>query len=249
MEHSYRIKSGGLNLCNNLKSKLLIYFSFLFQFCKAAFWIISLILTMYLTLVVYKKCIIEISLSECIPLGSIFATFGSAVISVFSIYCGGQSSLFQENLAILRAEISDLHSWQRWPFLKRYTKEKLSFFHSNYYILLNPQITFTTNATSLTVPIPSCTADFKDLPVVVNAMKMIFFRRCYSKHIYSMRNTKQQTDLFIFDCVLMIYKNIIRYRGAALIMWIGAEFILSSIIFSFFYKQIDEFLPYLAAYF
>lgn len=242
MEHNYTIENGGLYLCNGLKKKLAIYLSYINFFCKIIFVVGSLLFTLYLTLTIYEKCIIRVSLSECIPLGSIFATFGSAVISVFTIYCGNQNNLFQENLVILRNQISELHSWQRWPFLKRYLIKKISFLHSNYYILLNPQITFKTKTRNLTVSIPSCIADFKDLPIVVNVIKISFFHKHYSKFIYNQCDTNGQTDLFILDCILMIYKNIIRYKVGTVIIWIGAEFIFSSIIFSFFYEQINKLL-------
>lgn len=249
MEHNYRIKGGGLHLCNSTKNKCVAHLSFLYQLCKIILGIGTLFFSMYITLIIYKKCITDITLKECVPLGSIFATFGSAVISVFSIDCSGQSNLFQENLVILREQLFDLHSWQRWPFLKRHIKEKISFLHNNYYILLNPQITFETSTRGLTIPLPSCTADFKDLPVIKNIIKMICFRKYYLNYIYSLHDIKQQEDLYIFDCILMIYKNIIRYKWGTIMIWIGAEFIFSSVLFSFFYEQIMCFLQYLATYF
>ena len=249
MEHSYSIKNGELLLCNDIKSKCFVYLSFLCHSIKIILIIISLFLTMFATLIIYNKCIVNISLNECIPLGSIFATFGSAVISVLSIYCGKQNDLFQENLAILQEQIEDLHSWRRWPFLKRYSKKRYSFFHNNYYILLNSQITFKSGKKCLTVPIPSCIADLKDLRLISNILKIICFRNCYLKFIYDLNNIKQQEDLFIFDCVLMMYINIFRYKCGTIIMWIGAEFIFSSILFSFFYEQIINFLQYSATYF
>lgn len=249
MERSYRIGNGELLLSNDIKSKCFVYLSFIHHFFAIIFIFISLFLTMFATLIIYNKCIVNISLNECIPLGSIFATFGSAVISVLSIYCGEQSNLFQENLTILREQITDLHSWRRWPFIKRYSRERRFFFHNNYYILLNPQITFETGRKSLTVPIPSCIADSKDLWLVVNMLKMICYRKCYLKFIYGFNDIKRQEDLLIFDCVLMIYKNIIRYKCGTIIMCIGTEFIFSSILFSFFYRSIINFLQYSATYF
>lgn len=249
MEHSYSIKNGELRLCNDLKSKFSVYLSFLHHSFAIIFIFISLLLTMLVTLIIYRKCIVNISFNECIPLGSIFATFGAAVISVLSIYCGEQNNLFQENLTILREQIADLHSWRRWPFIKRYSKERLSFFHNNYYILLNPEITFKSGKKSLTVPIPSCIADSKDLSIVSNMLKMICYRKCYIKLIYDLNSIKWKEDLLIFDCVLTIYKNIIRYKCGTIIIWIGAEFIFSSILFSFFYGRIINFLQYSATYF
>ncbi len=249
MNKHFSIENGELLLCNNLKNRISVYFSFLYQLLKVLLGVSSLLLTMYLTLIIYEECITAISLTECIPLGSIFATFGSALISVFSIYNDKQYNLFKENLEILRSQIPDLNSWQRWPFLKRYSKDKFSILRSNYYILLNPQITFELdNKKNVTVPIPSCTADFKDLRVTNNIRKMVCFRKQYSKYIYHLYNMKHE-DLIIFDCVLMMFKNIIKYKIGTVIIWAGAEFIFSSILFSFFYRQIIDFLHGLAAYF
>lgn len=249
MEHCYTIEEGKLLLCNSIRGKLSLYFSYLYQLFKFVFGIVTLFITVYLTLVIYRKCITQITLNECIPLGSIFATFGSAVISVLSIYCGEQKSMFEENLTILRGQVSGLETWQRWPFLKRFTKRKMTFLHSNFYILSNPQIIFETKKRKLRVPIPSCSADFKDLPVTVNIFKMLRFYKEYSNSIFCFHNAEQQKDLLIFDCILMIYKNIIRYKLGVFFIWIGADFIFSSIIFSFFYRQIDQFLSSVAAYF
>lgn len=249
MEHNYEIENGGLHLCNSIKNKCAVYLSYIYRFCIIILEISSLLFSMYITLIIYEKCITDITLKECIPLGSIFATFGSAVISVASVYCSEQNSLFQENLAILRKQIPDLDSWERWPFLKRYTREKISFFQNNYYILLNPQITFKVNARNLSIPLPSCTADFKDLPVIINVMKMDCFRKHYLSFIYSLHNIKKLEDLYIFDCILMIYKNIIKYKWSTAFIWVGGEFIFSSILFSFFYEPITSFLKYLATYF
>lgn len=247
MEHNYTIANGGLILNNTIRNKLLLLISNLYLLLKIILLLGSLLLTMYITFIIYEKCIIEISLSDCIPLGSIFATFGSAVISVFSIYCGEQSKLFEENLSVLKNQVTELSSWQRWPFLKRHMRKKESKQKCNYYMLLNPQITFKTNYKELIVPIPSCTADFKDLPIITNAAKMILFRKQYSYFIFCSHDTKQQTDLFIFDCILMIYKNIIRYKLGIAITYIGSEFIFSSIIFSFYYESIYKFVTILVA--
>ena len=105
MEHNYTIANGGLILNNTIRNKLLLLISNLYLLLKIILLLGSLLLTMYITFIIYEKCIIEISLSDCIPLGSIFATFGSAVISVFSIYCGEQSKLFEENISVLKNQV------------------------------------------------------------------------------------------------------------------------------------------------
>lgn len=59
----------------------------------------------------------------------------------------------------------------------------------------------------------------------------------------------EQKDIFTFYCTLMIYRNIFRYKTGTFLMLIGSEFVLASIIFSFFYKAVSEFLLPVASYF
>ena len=66
------------------------------------------------------------SLQERITTGSLFATFGSALIAVFTLFTGSSWSRFQEDLFILENGLfgGKFHdfSWKRWPFIPRVTK-------------------------------------------------------------------------------------------------------------------------------
>ena len=75
----------------------MIAYSMLFiRFFELLMLIFTFGSTMYLTYVIFRKCITKATLAACIPLGSIFATFGSAIISVLSLYCNKQISLFRK---------------------------------------------------------------------------------------------------------------------------------------------------------
>lgn len=222
---------------------------FLLRIAKFSFSLFSFGTTVYLTYLIFEQCIADATLTNCIPLGSIFATFGSAVISVVSLYCNKQISLFQENLLALHEQIPTLSSWKRWPFLKRYSRERIDSFLYNYYMLKNPQIIFNGKSYCLTISLPTCTADFYDLPIVVNIIKMMWFQKSFMKSIIFHQNMQEQKDIFIFYCTLMIYKNIIKYKFGTFFMLIGSEFVLASIIFSFFYQPIHETLLLVITYF
>lgn len=249
MEYNYSIKEGELLLNNNISVKLIVWFTFLLRIVKLGLLLFSFGITVYLTYLIFGQCIADASLMNCIPLGSIFATFGSAVISVISLYCNKQISLFQENLLALHDQIPNFPSWKRWPFLKRYNREKTGIFHYNYHMLKNPQITFNGNNYCLTISLPTCSADFYDLPIIINFIKMMWFHKPFMQSVTRHQDIQEQKDIFIFYCTLMIYKNIIKYKFGTFLMLIGAEFVLTSIIFSFFYQPIHDILLPLIAYF
>lgn len=247
-DYTITIEEGELILNNSQKSKRTVYLMFLLRFTGFLTLFLSFCLTMYFTYVIFRECITDATLANCIPLGSIFATFGSAVISVLSLYCGKQSSMFRENLSALHEQIPEMSSWKRWPFQKRYGRERTGLRNFNYYTLKNPRITFRSGALRLTMALPTCTADFYDLPILLGTIKMAAFYKHVSYAAFQTHNAGQQKDLFIFHCTWMIYRHIIRYKAGTFLMLAGSEFVLASILFSFYYENIQkivlEFIPH-----
>lgn len=240
--YTITIEEGELILNNSKKGKRAAYLMFSVRFMGFSALILSFCLTMYLTYVIFRECITDATLANCIPLGSIFATFGSAVISVLSLYCGKQSSMFRENLSALHEQIPEMSSWKRWPFQKRYGRERTGLRSFHYYTLKNPRITFQSGTLRLTMALPTCTADFYDLPILLGAIKMAAFYRYFSHAAFQSKNTGQQKDLFTFHCTWMIYRHIIRYKAGAFLILAGSEFVLASILFSFYYGNIQKFV-------
>lgn len=249
MEYNYSIQEGELLLNNSKHVKLIVRLKFLFRIVKLILYLFSFGITAYLTYLIFVQCITDATLMNCIPLGAIFATFGSAVISVVSLYCNKQISLFQENFLALHEQIPGLSSWKRWPFLKRYSRERTGAFSHNYHMLKNPRITFNGKNYCLTIALPTCTADFYDLPILINIIKMLRFHKSFMQSVIRHQNIQEQKDIFIFYCTLMIYINIMRYKLGTFFMLIGSEFVLTSIIFSFFYQPIHEILLSVTTYF
>ncbi len=219
MECSYIVQEGELLLNNRRKNRLTVYLMFFFYVFGFLGTLLTFGLTMYLTYI-----------------------FGSAVISVLSLYCNRQINLFQENLSALHEQIPEMTSWKRWPFLKRHGWESAGWRKVNFYTLKNPQLIFKCGERCLTMELPTCSADFYDLPIVIGIIRMLGFYRYFSKAAFRLKNEEQQKDLLVFYCALMIYRNIFRYKVGTFLMLIGSEFVLASIIFSFFYQSISSFL-------
>lgn len=104
-------------------------------------WNISIIIgTFFITLWIFRGCIKNNTLNEMISLGAVFATFGSAAISIFSLKCNEQINHFQNNLSILQSSLIKTEKWNRWRFLKKIEKRTPGFCE-----VKTPQIHFYNN--------------------------------------------------------------------------------------------------------
>lgn len=211
--------------------------------CKVM-WIISyifvLVASFTATFVVFKYCIQTQDLNATIALGAVFATFGSAIISVFSLYSNMEFSKFQNNLNTLQNQLLNQKSWNRWDFLKRMERKRISQNNVQYFILRNPQIIFKTLSKQITVTFPASVSDFKEVIFIVDFIKMKLFRRKYYLHIYEQLESDLGNAFLVYNCVYDIYKNMFLYKMGNFFIWFGSCFILSSIIFSFSYYKIED---------
>ena len=128
----------------------------------------------------------------------------------------------------------------RWDFLKRIERKKVSLISTQYYIVKNPKITFYISSRQVKVTLPSCMLDFKDILISWNFIKLKYFYSFYYKHIMLNSNEENTNSILVYNCLFNIYKNILCYKFGQLFIWIGSGFIFSSIIFSFWYKEIEN---------
>lgn len=178
--------------------------------------------------------IYQIKLNDCISLGSIFATFGSAIISFLSLTSTHQLSGFQEKISVLNERFAktEFSNWKRWDFLPRFSREHLINGKYQYFVLKNPELRFYMGNQTIEIPIPSVKQDFKDLPVLRSWFKMHRKRKFYLSYI---QTQSHMADFFIWDCLMTLYQNIIIYKLSQLGIWIGTSYIINSFIYAFFY--------------
>lgn len=204
------------------------------------------------TYAVYFRCIspvatpdgsIMIPLSDSISVGALFATFASAVIGVFALFATQHLELFYENLTILCQDLASEElpniNLKRWTFLPRLGKlplpEKKRFVGVN-----NPSICFITTRCEEVFLIPTTLADFRDLPVLRNFLRLKLQRKKYFNHLSAAGLIDEYPA---WDCLCAIFKSILLYRFSYFCIWTAACFILQSIVFSFFYASFFSFIP------
>ena len=191
-----------------------------------------------ITYFIFKLCITDKnSLSDTIALGSIFATFGSAIISVFSITMSNIYERFCCNTNILFKELCPENEWHRWPFIKRESHSTLYNNELTYQILKNLEITFNVGSHPMSIFLPTIREDFYDLPNWNSLKNMLLESKNYESYVLN-NIPDSANSLMVWDCVLDNFKSIAIYKLAKLLIVIGGSFIFSSIIFAFFYTLI-----------
>ena len=179
------------------------------------------------------------SLQKQITTGSLFATFGSALIAVFTLFTGSSWSRFQEDLFILENELSGgifrNASWKRWPFIPHVTKWSKGG-AVRYFGVNTAKIRFKTGVLSQDFPLPTTEADFKDISVLVNYLQL----RCLRKTYFAQLTDTNMREYPAWDCVTDIYRSILYYRVCRLCVWIGVSLVLQSIAFAFFYPYLYQ---------
>jgi len=186
----------------------------------------------------YKKSGLAPTLESTISFGAVFATLGSSLVSVASLFCSRQQNQFENNTEILQSKLIN-KGWERWPFVGRVTRRKLSRKRYEYQILENPQIKFSLpDRNALRIPLPSSKADFRELWASLVLSKMKICRKHYRKLIGLQGDPQAIREVLVWDCVFAVYRNILLYKLGQVLIWVGGCFVGLSIIFSCFYPYI-----------
>lgn len=202
------------------------------------FKISIIVVTFFTTLWIFRECIKNNTLNEMISLGAVFATFGSAAISIFSLSCNEQINYFQNNLLIIQNSLIKTEEWNRWRFLKKIEKRKQGFCE-----VKTPYINFYKQSKKIRIPLPTDLSDFKDISVGWNYFYLLFFLPSYFAYFSVEIPSQQEAEAFlVFQCLKNIYQNILCFKISNFFIWVGSGFILSSVLFSFFYQQINDFI-------
>lgn len=195
---------------------------------------------------IYKSCVepvpqgdgvYSIPVISCITTGSLFATFGSAIIAVFTLYTGRYFSSFQENLSILQEilakKTADGTVPRRWPFIPRVSRARFSA-GTHFFGAESVHIEFQADGFHQVFPLPTTEADFKDLPILFHYLYMKGLRKEY---LSKLKSPDQLREYPVWDCVMGTYRGIFLYKASCFCVWIGVCFVLQSIVFTFLYPH------------
>lgn len=233
MRNAFEIKAGSVTKYTTkdkkkIKHIKLYHIVYFFAFVSCIF----------ITYLIFKSCISDKNnLQNTISLGSIFATFGSAIISVFSITMANIYDRFCCNINILFKELCPENEWHRWPFIKRESHSTLYNNELSYQILENLEITFNVGSHPLSIFLPTIREDFYDLPNWISLRSMLSESKNYESYVLN-NFSDSATSLMVWDCVVDNFKSIAIYKLSKLLIVIGGAFIFSSIVFAFFYTFI-----------
>lgn len=197
--------------------------------------ILIIFVAIWCTNFVFTRCISANTLQNTIALGSIFATFGSAIVAAASLFCNDCYIRFSDNVLVLQNDLLKNEKWMRWTFIKRQSQKRLLDSGRFIQVLYNAQIEFELGSHCITIPLPTVKADFDDLPILKFFFKMKHYSKQYETYLCN-HATKEDADAyFLWDCVYDIYLQIALYQIYTHLIWVGCSFIGTSILFSFLY--------------
>lgn len=233
MSEAFSFKPGELTKSTS-NNKIKTNHIYLYKVIYALIFLACLITTFF----IFKKCMgQERELSDTISLGSIFATFGSSIVAIFSITCTTVYERFNHNFNILFTKIAPDFKWTRWPFVKRVTSSKLYNNESSYQELKNAEVIFNVGSHSITITLPTILEDFYDLANWKSYLTMLMQTKNYETYVLN-NILNSATSLMVWDCIKDNFKSIALYKLSRLMIVIGESLIISSIVFAFLYTKI-----------
>lgn len=234
MSKFYKVISG--NIC--VKKGKKVYFIDKYKISIKLFRIITICIAIIFTYKIFTICIQENSLQNTIALGSIFATFGSAIVAVASLCCNDFYVRFSDNVLVLQNKLLKEEQWTRWTFVKRKSKKRLLDKDNYMQILNNAQIEFNLGSHIVSIFVPTVRADFDDLPIFHQFFLMKKYNKQYETNLCNHASPEESYAFFIWDCIFDIYMQIVYYKICTYIIWVGYCFIGASLLFSFLYIYI-----------
>lgn len=181
---------------------------------------------------------VAFKLSDCITTGSLFATFGSAVIAVFSLYTTQHLTRFYDDVSILMQDLNQGENnsipWKRWAFIPRISRIKFSS-NPKFIGLSNAIIIFFFSNKQVELKLPTTEADIEEFSILSS---IICMKRLRKEYFRALEINSQIEEYPAWNCVYDLYKCALFYRTSNLCVWIGVCFVIQSIIFAFWYPEL-----------
>ena len=202
------------------------------------FYMVAVIVALVSTYFVFSNCIDENKkMSDTIALGSIFATFGSSVVAIFSMSLNTLYDRFISDFMIFSQSLEPDKHWIRWSFIKRKSHHVLYNGVSTYQELTNSMIKFNVGSHTIEFFIPTIKEDFYDLHNWKSLLEMKNRKKDYESYV--LNNSEEPAKaLMIWDCIYDELCCIAKYRVARFAVVLGEAYILTSIIMAFLYRLV-----------
>lgn len=233
MEEFYKIVPGNVKKYTSKKKE----FNNIIK-CRYGIYCLVLIAAFEFTYMIFIQCISqERRLSDTIALGSIFATFGSSLVAVFSLTMGSTYDRFLSNINTLFKELDPEKAWFRWAFIKRKSHQILYNGEYAYQELTNAKIYFDVGSHKIDMFLPTIKEDFFDLPNWKSWGQMLLNARDYEHYVLN-NCMDPAIPLMVWDCVWDNFCVILKYKFAKILVLLGDALIISSVFWSFAYRSV-----------
>lgn len=236
MEHTYNILKANHTLVSgnffNLK-----HFTFLIKnFIHRLRYVLIFIICFILTLFIYKIYVTENTIENVITVGALLSALGSCLASMASSRCEKNMTYFNSNLSSMFNLQKEFNAkWERKPYEKRVIRHKYNKNQYEYTFFNNAIVNFKINDWEVKIDIPSSDKDFYEIGVFYNFIKLKSHRNTYRKYLNFYKDQNITNDIFVWDNLQDLYKNIVEYRLFAIVSVFGWSIVVNSLIFSFFY--------------
>jgi hypothetical protein len=161
-------------------------------------------------------------LVSLLSVGAMLATFGSAISTIGLISQNNLYERIKTNISILEIDIRKIsgNSWRRWPFLPRFSKNKLLDNSEQQLVLKNPKIPFNVGTHTVNIDMPTVQEDFFDLPLLRNYLTLFRYKKSMATVILTRKDNyiANGTNLTRFDeylaylCIYDMWKSILKFR-------------------------------------
>jgi hypothetical protein len=239
---TYQINDAKISLKHGKTKLFNKTFIILRQIRQFIFRLVIFLFSFFVTWFVFNVYIDEAIFADSIALGAIFATLGSALVSVFTLFCGEQYVQFRDNAKIFHEQLIGSKNWERWPFVKRFRVDKVGKKQFETQLLENPTIVFSGFEWSVTIPLPASKVDFYELSIYRCFFRLKLNRAIYRRILSMHPDPNALKEILLWDCLEALYRNIVLYRVGKSLAWFGGCFVFNSIFFSFFYNTLSDIL-------
>ena len=176
--------------------------------------------------------------------GAIFATFGSAISTLGSVWERDLLERVMLNVDILYKDILRQEiPWRRWPFLLRSGKRRLLDDSIHLGTLSNPEVPLDVGTHVIRVALPTVLEDFFDLPLRRNFMLLAKFRAASGttfarrkKGAIGVETKMERSDEFMaYECLHDIWRSILSFRIARYTTHFGAGLTIAGAMVTVFH--------------
>lgn len=231
MAKVYHFKGGYIQISNQLKKTYRIY-SFLY---------IILLFFIFGAVLWFTDCVFSTTLSvrdsyEIISLGAVFATIGSSLISITTLYCNYFFEEHKKAKEILLSFHNNFKTVNTWNFIQDYKILLKSCEHTIAYQKISPKVVFEFGEKNVSIIIPTNKKEIKNYRLIINLIHMKRKERLFFKGLEQNSTSWEDDGLFVWECTTYMLKSALLYKIFLSLTLLGGMFFVAGLIAIFIHS-------------